>query len=183
MRILVFLASGFEEIEALTVVDYLRRIEGSEVNLVSITGDKYVEGAHDIVVKADLLLEGIYGIDSYDGLVIPGGMPGASNLRDNKEVIEIVQKFHADKKIIAAICAGPIVLEEAKIVDNRKITSYPGFEEIFANSVYLEDNVVIDENLITARGPALAIDFTLAIAGKLVDEDKVNKLKRDILYL
>ncbi|MGO1470554.1 MAG: DJ-1/PfpI family protein, partial [Tissierella sp.] len=105
MKIMVFLAEGFEEVEALTVVDYLRRVD-IEVDTVSITKEKNVKGAHGIEVVGDKLLKDL-NIDEYTGLVIPGGLPGATNLRDSKELIEIVEDFNKKEKLIAAICAGP----------------------------------------------------------------------------
>ena len=183
MKVLVFLAEGFEEVEALTVVDYLRRLDSVEVDMVSITNNEYVKGAHGIIVKADKTLINLKNISSYNCAVIPGGMPGATNLRDEEKVIDILKQLNQDKKLIAAICAGPIVLERAGLLENKKVTSYPGFESEFSNSIYLEEKVVIDENIITSRGPAIAVDFALAIAEKLVGERRAKDLKLDILYL
>lgn len=181
MKIIVLLADGFEEIEAITVVDYLRRLEEFQVETVSITEELLVRGAHDIEVKADKLLGDIRQED-YDALVVPGGMPGAKNLKENKEVVKIVKSLYDDDKLLAAICAGPIVLEEAGILEGRKITSYPGFEGEFKNSQYREEAVVRDGNIITARGPFLAVDFTLEIVDYFLDEERKNDLKKDILY-
>lgn len=183
MKVIVFLAEGFEEVEALTVVDYLRRLDDVEVEMVSIGDSEYVKGAHEIIVKSDSKLDDLSNYEDYSALVIPGGMPGAINLRSDEKVIELVREFNLQGKIVAAICAGPIVLEEAKIIDSRRITSYPGFELEFRNSIYLEESVVVDENIITSRGPAFAVDFAMEIANKLVGIDRVRELKRDILYL
>lgn len=180
-KVLLFLADGFEEVEALTVVDYLRRMD-IEVNTVSITKDKKVKGAHDIVVIADNLISEINDIDAYDGVVIPGGMPGATNLRDNGKVIDIVKSVNEKKRLVAAICAGPMVLERAGIIKGRKVTSYPGFEDELKDGRYIEENVVKDENIITARGPVLAVDFAIEIVRYLLGEEKVVELKKDILY-
>ena len=180
-RILLFLADGFEEVEALTVVDYLRRI-GVEVNIVSITEDERVKGAHDIVVIADNLINQIKDIDLYDGAIIPGGIPGATNLRDDDMVIDIVKKINAKEKLVAAICAGPVVLERANIIKGKRITSYPGFEDELRDGNYIENNVARDGNIITARGPALAVDFGIEIIRYLLGEEKVKELKKDILY-
>lgn len=182
MKIIVFLAEGFEEIEALTVVDYLRRLDGIEVDMVSITQNLKVIGAHNIEVMADKTIGGIEDLLDYDGLVIPGGMPGATNLRDSKKLIDIVKDFNEKDKLIAAICAGPIVFEEADVIKGRDITSYPGFEENLKSGNYLEKDVVLDGNLLTSRGPALAIDFTFKIVEYLLGNEKVESLKKDILY-
>ena len=180
MKVIVFLADGFEEVEALTVVDYLRRVN-IEVDMVSITDENQVKGAHDIKVIADKVIKGIDAGD-YDGLVIPGGMPGASNLRDNEKVIELVKTMNDDSKMIAAICAGPIVLDKAGIIKGKKVTSYPGFEDQLKEAVYQETSVVRDRNIITSRGPAFAVDFALEIVGYLLCEKRVKSLKEDILY-
>lgn len=181
MKILLFLADGFEEVEALTVVDYLRRMDIT-VETVSITEDKKVRGAHDIIVISDTNLSKLKDIGSYDGVVIPGGLPGATNLRDNPEVVGIVKKMNENGKLTAAICAGPIVLERAGIIKDKKITSYPGFEEGLKEGIYIEENVVRDGNIITARGPALAVDFAIEIVDYLLGEEKAIELKKDILY-
>ncbi|NLN42532.1 MAG: DJ-1/PfpI family protein [Clostridiales bacterium] len=180
MKVMVFLANGFEEVEALTVVDYLRRMD-IEVDTVSITQDKQVNGSHDIPVLADKTIGEIDKVDSYDGVVIPGGMPGATNLRDNPKVLEIVKEMDKNAKLAAAICAGPIVLEKAGVIEGRKVTSYPGFEDQLSG-VYQEENVVRDQNIITARGPALAVDFAIEIVKYLLGQEKADELKKGILY-
>lgn len=180
-KVLLFLADGFEEVEALTVVDYLRRMD-IEVNTISITEDEKVKGAHNIVVIADKLISRIKDIDLYDGVVIPGGIPGATNLRDNDKVIDIVKSVNEKNKLVAAICAGPIVLDKAGIIKGKKVTSYPGFEDGLKDVRYIEENVVKDENIITARGPALAVDFAIEIIRYLLGEGKVKELKEGILY-
>lgn len=181
MKIILFLADGFEEVEALTVVDYLRRME-IEVDMVSISDDRKVKGAHDIEVLSDKILADIGDIESYDGLVIPGGMPGASNLRNNDRIIEIVRTMNQEEKLVAAICAGPIVFERANIIENKKITSYPGFEDDLKDGEYINQAVVLDGNMITARGPAYAVDFAIEIVRYLLNDSKADELKKDILY-
>lgn len=181
MKILVFLADGFEEVEALTVVNYLRRTD-IDVDTVSITEDKEVKGAHDIIVTADKKISDLKHPQIYDGVVIPGGMPGATNLRDNSEVVEIVKEFNKVKKLIAAICAGPIVLEKAGIIGGVNLTSYPGFEDQLEGCKYCEDSVVRDGHIITARGPSIAEDFVIEIIDYLLGQGKINELKESILY-
>ncbi|NLJ41505.1 MAG: DJ-1/PfpI family protein [Clostridiales bacterium] len=177
---MVFLAQGFEEVEALTAVDYLRRMD-IDAEMVSITDNKEVMGAHEIIVTADRTIEEIEDIDTYDGAVIPGGLPGATNLRDNPKVIEIVRKINENGKLVAAICAGPIVLDRAGIIKGKKVTSYPGFEDQLKGAVYEEQRVVTDGNIITARGPALAVYFAVEIVKYLLGEEKADELKRGIL--
>ncbi len=180
MKVIVFLADGFEEVEALTVVDYLRRSE-IIVEMVSINDNYHVIGSHKIEVVANTLIKDL-DINLFDGIVIPGGMPGASNLRDNKQVIEIVKTMNKDKKLVAAICAGPIVLDKAEILTGKSITSYPGFEKELKGVNYKEDKVVRDDNIITARGPYFAVDFAIEIVRYLLSDKEVVKLKSDILF-
>ena len=179
-KALVLLAEGFEEVEALTVVDYLKR-KDVLCETCSITGEKMVVGAHEIRVEADKVLAEIKSIDNYQALIIPGGLPGATNLRDNPIVVNLVQGFNHEGKILAAICAGPIVLERAGVLKGKKVTSYPGFEGELKGSTYLEDIVVQDGNIITARGPAVAVYFALKILENLAGKEKANELKKDIL--
>lgn len=164
-KVAVFLADGFEEIEALTVVDVTRRA-GMECDIVSIEGE-LVRSAHNIVVKADKLLNE-NEIKDYDMIVFPGGLPGAENLANDERIKRLVKYFNDEKKFIAAICASPaMVLTSAGIEENRYITSYPGedFERMLDKANYVEELVVVDENLITSRGPAT----TLLFAYKIVD--------------
>jgi len=181
MKTLVFLADGFEEVEALTVVDYLRRT-GIEVDTVSITNDNKVKGSHKITVIADKKIEELNDVSLYDAVIIPGGMPGSERLRDNHFVIDIVKKMNEAGKLVAAICAGPIVLAKAGVIKGKQVTSYPGFENELKDGIYVEKPVVRDKNIITSRGPALAVDFAIEIIKYLAGEEKAQKLKKDILY-
>lgn len=179
-KVAVLLANGFEEIEALTVVDILRRA-GILCDMVSID-DEIVCGAHNIEVKSNILFN--ENIKDYDMVVLPGGLPGAENLAKNEKVLDLIKTFNNDKsKYIAAICASPaIVLTEAGIEENRYITSYPGkeYEERLENANYLDELVVVDENLITSRGPAT----TMLFAYKLVDilGENSQSLKEGMLW-
>lgn len=181
MKVILFLAEGFEEVEALTVVDYLRR-KDILVDTVSITDNETVKGAHNIIVITDKKIDDVNELDSYDGVVIPGGMPGASNLRDDNKVIEIIRTMNDDGKLVASICAGPMVLERAGVIKGKKVTSYPGYEEVLKDSIYMEENVVIDGNIITSRGPSLAVEFAIEIIKYLHGHEKAEELKKDILY-
>lgn len=179
VKVLLFIAEGFEEIEALTVVDILRRAEVI-CDTCSIAGN-YVKGAHGIEVKADKLIEEV-NKDEYGAVVLPGGMPGAKNLKENKNVIEIVQSFNRENKIVAAICAAPIVLKEAGIHKGHKITSYPSFKEELEGADYIENSTAVeDKNIITSRGPATAIYFGLKLAEKIAGKEKSDRLKEEML--
>lgn len=179
-KVLLLLAEGFEEVEALTTVDYLRRMD-IVVDTCSIKGGKSVKGAHRVVVESDKVLDEINNIKSYNCLIIPGGLPGATNLRDNDRVIELVKEFNEAGKLLAAICAGPIVLERAGLIKGVEVTSYPGFGNDLKEGIYKEDLVVQDGNIITARGPAVAVYFALKIVENLVGEEKAKELRKDIL--
>ncbi len=184
-RAAVLLADGFEEGESLFVIDILRR---ASIGCDSVSIDQeMVRGGHDIYVKADRIIsKEIY--DDYDMVVIPGGMPGAANLRDCEAVIEWVRKFNEEKKYVAAICAGPMVLKQAGISAGRTLTSYPAdkYRDMFADAQYIDDNakmeqmVVTDGNLITSRGPATTFPF----AYKLVEVlgGNADALKNGMLY-
>jgi len=182
MNVIVFLAEGFEEVEALTVVDYLRRVKQITVHMIAIGDSLQVSGSHHIEVKADKKIDDLSKLDSYEAVIIPGGMPGAANLRDDQRVVKIVRKMNEAGKLVAAICAGPIVLEKAKIIDGKNVTSYPGFEKDFPNSIYLADAVVSDGNIITSRGPGKAVDFALEIVKVLAGEKEAETLRKNILY-
>ncbi len=178
MNALLFLADGFEEIEALSVVDILRRA-GVFVSTCSIMKDNVVKGAHDILVTADLNVKHV-DENKYDAFILPGGMPGAKNLKEDKNVIKIITNGFSKNKLICAICAAPIVLLEAGILKGKKATSYPGFLDGNGDYTFLEDIVVVDENIITSRGPATAPFFAFEILEKLKIDTK--SLKEAMLY-
>lgn len=179
-QICVFLANGFEEIEGLTVVDLLRRA-GVEVTTVSITDDKLIHGAHGIDVLADKLFDEV-DYEEMDMVVLPGGMPGTLNLGAHEGVKEVLGKFYAAKKYIAAICAAPSVLGKYEMLKGRKATSYPGFEEALVGAEYVYDKVVVDEFLITSRGMGTAIAFSLKMIEVLLDETVAKKIGESIIY-
>lgn len=179
-KVLVMLANGFEEVEALTVVDYLRRT-GIEVHLVSTEMDLQVEGSHGIKVIGDIMIEDIRDPLNYRGIFIPGGLPGATNLRDDSRVVDLLRTLAQGGKMIASICAGPIVLSRAGVIDGKKVTSYPGYARELVGAVYREDIVVRDENIITSRGPATAVFLAMEIIRYLQGEEKLRELKKAIL--
>lgn len=182
MNVIVFLAEGFEEVEALTVVDYLRRVKPLTVDMIAIGDSLLVSGSHHIEVKADKHIDELANLDAYEAVIIPGGMPGAAHLRDDQRVIKIVREINKAGKLVAAICAGPIVLEKAAIIAGKKMTSFPTFEKDFSNSIYQADAVVRDKNIITSRGPGTAVDFALEIVTVLAGENEAETLRKSILY-
>lgn len=177
-KVLIPLAEGFEEIEAITNIDVLRRAD-IEVVTVSL-GFLEVRGAHDILITADKKIEDV-NIDEFDGIVLPGGMPGADNLRNNAKVLEYVRKIDNKNGLVAAICAAPIVLETADLLENKRATSYPGFYKEMQSCNYVEDRVVKDGNIITGRGPGVAIEFALVLVEYLKDKESAEELGKSML--
>jgi 4-methyl-5(b-hydroxyethyl)-thiazole monophosphate biosynthesis len=178
-KAVVILMNGFEEIEAFSVIDILRR-GGVDVVTVTPGGDK-VNGAHDIITLVDKDLADIVS-DEFDALILPGGQPGTNNLKANPRVIELVREFYKTGKIVSAICAAPSVLAVAGILDNKRATSYPGSLDGFDNVQKLDDLVVIDGNIITSRGPATAPLFAFVLLERLADKSIADKLKKGMLY-
>lgn len=179
-RFLVFLADGFEEIEALTLVDYFRRAD-IFVDTVSVGDDLFVCGSHNIIVKADRLIDDI-DLDFYDGIYIPGGSVGAKNLRDDNRVIDIVKKFDEEKKIICAICAGPTVLDRAGIVSDRALVCHPSVEKSLLNvgKIKSDELIVVDGNIFTSRGAGASVFLTLKLIEKIKGIDVKERIKSGI---
>ncbi len=176
MRACVLLADGFEEIEAITVIDVLRRA-GIEVSAVGVHAP-WVQGAHGVVVQADHVLG---GDGLWDAVILPGGLPGATTLRDSEKVRELVLAQSAAGRVIAAICAAPIVLGAAGVLEGRDATCYPGFEEELTGANRREEAVVEDGHVITARGPGTAMDFAMALVSRLVGRGKADELRAGML--
>lgn len=176
---LVILSPGFEEIEAVTIIDLLRR-GGVEVTVAGL-GKNPIEGSHGIAVKPDIYYEEVNGLD-YDVLILPGGQPGTNNMKKNPVIIEWIQKRHRSGQWIAAICAAPSVLHSAGITDKVMLTSYPSEAHLFRKDQYREDRVVVDGNIITSRGVGTAIDFALTIVGLLINDRAAKELSKRILH-
>jgi protein deglycase len=179
-KALIILAEGFEEIEAVTAIDVLRRA-GVEVTAAGLT-DTRVKGSRGVIVLTEKTLEVALKCD-FDALVLPGGIPGAANLAASSEVKALVKAMHQSEKIIAAICAAPsLVLAPTGILKNKSVTGYPGMTENFEKStIYKETIVVVDNNIITSRGPGTALAFALAIAEKLVGKEAADKVRQATL--
>ena len=179
-KVYVFLAQGFEEIEALTVVDLGRRA-GLEVETVSITTDRTVVGARKIPVVADTVFTAI-DTKNADMLVLPGGGPGWQNLEKCEELMKLVDSFAKENRKISAICAAPSVLGRRGILKGKKASVYPGMEEALLGAKVSMDAVSVDGNLITSRGVGTAIDFALAIIESLLNKETATKIKNSIVY-
>lgn len=169
-RILVPLAEGFEEIEAITIIDILRRAN-LEVITASLTDNLDVKGGHNITVKADTILDKVINED-FDAISLAGGMGGMNNLKNDKRIIEKIKKMYNDKKLVSAVCASPIVLGEAKVL-NGKYTCYPSCEKSINMGEYQDKNLaVVDKNVITSKGPATSIIFALEIVKYLTGSNE-----------
>lgn len=179
-KVLLPLAIGFEEIEAIAIVDILRRAS-VEVVMGSLEG-LHVKGAHGIEVIADSLLCELEHQD-FDMIVLPGGLPGATNLAKDSKVQSLLQDFDKANKHIAAICAAPLALKSAGVLKNH-YTCYPSFENHIKHQGYNADiNVVCDANITTSKGPSTAIEFTLKLVEILCGEEMAQKLSKDLLLI
>ncbi|MCR4671608.1 MAG: DJ-1/PfpI family protein [Lachnospiraceae bacterium] len=184
-RAAVLFADGFEEIEGLTIVDVLRRA-GAGCDMIGLDA-LAVTGSHGVTVIADRQLGDIDMEEitaEYDMIVLPGGLPGAENLRDDRRVIRIIKSFAADpEKFIAAICAGPISFGKAGVISGRRVTSYPDpdVKAQLPDAVYVDDETVVsDGNIITSRGPATALKFAYTLVNALGIEN--TGLEKKMLF-
>lgn len=179
-KVLIFMAEGHEEIEALTVVDLLRRA-GIEIEMVSITGNKRVPGSHGIMTVCDKLIEQV-NFDSADMLVLPGGMPGTLNLEICEPLMDQVHGFNTSKKGLAAICAAPTVFGKAGLLQGKKATCYPGMEGDLLGANVSTDAVCHDGNIITSRGLGTAIPFALEIIKTFQGDAAADKIAKSVVY-
>lgn len=179
-EVCLFLADGFEEIEGLTVVDILRRA-GIEVKMVSIMERREIQGAHQICVNADALMEEM-DFSATRMLVLPGGMPGTLYLKEKESLRKLVKQFVCEGKQIAAICAAPTVFGDLGLLNGKKAVCYPGMEDGLVGADVCYENVVTDGNITTSRGMGTAIDFALRLVGLLRDEATAEHLAEQIVY-
>ena len=175
-RVAVLMAEGYEEEETLTIVDLLRRA-GIECHTFSFDTE-FVRGMHDMYIKADKM----FGpeVKDYDMLVLPGGRPGGANLKNNPEVIAMIQYFNDHQKYLAAMCSGTIVLSEAKVIDGKKVTGYTGYADKLIGGHFVDDVVVFDQNIITSQGPATPYPFAFKII-EVFGKD-VSEMKERLMY-
>ncbi|QKF64237.1 DJ-1 family glyoxalase III [Campylobacter corcagiensis] len=178
-KVAVMFADGFEEIEAVSVVDILRRA-GVEVKMVGLN-KKSVKGAHGIEMTAQMVLDDLE-VNDFDMIVLPGGLPGAEYLAKSDKLLEVLKEFDKNSKFIAAICAAPWALGEAKVLKDS-YTCYPGFKSKVNHEGYTNStNVVVDKNIITSRGPATAMEFALNLVKVLYGESKFKEIKEGLLF-
>lgn len=181
MKILMPLAEGFEEIEAITVIDILRRADIEVV--VAGLKDGIVEGAHKVKVLPDASLDGL-DTGEFDGLVLPGGFPGYVNLEKDYRVLNMVKQMNKTGKCIAAICCAPSVLIRSGILQGKKATISPsGKSKMAACAQYSEERVVVDGNLVTSRSPGTAMEFALKLVEVLAGEEKMKQIKAQTLAI
>ena len=176
----IFLADGFEEVEALTPADLLRRA-GAEVTLVSINGKKEVTGSHKITVAADSTFEET-DFEGADLLILPGGMPGTLNLKACEPLGTLLKEAEGKGTKLAAICAAPTVLGSLGLLDGKKAVCYPGFEDGLGEAEVLYERVVTDGQITTSRGLGTAISFSLSLIAQLFDQEKADEIRKGIVY-
>lgn len=179
-KVYVFLADGFEEVEGLTVVDVLRRA-GADTETVSVMGRKEIRGSHEIQITADRLFEDVDFLDA-QLLVLPGGMPGTSNLKAHTGLTELLRSFDREEKYIAAICAAPSILGDLGMLKGRKACAYPSFEDKLNCKEVVSDPVVTDGHIITGRGMGAAIAFALKLTELLFGGKKADEIAESIVY-
>lgn len=179
-KVCVFFAPGYEEIEALTVVDILRRA-GIEADMVSITGEKKVTGSHKITVEMDKLFEEV-DFDQIDMIVLPGGMPGTTNLEAFEPLMKQVEDFYAKEKYVAAICAAPSIFGHRGMLKCRNACANPGFESHLEGANVKQEPAVVDGHVITSRGMGTAIPFGLAILEQLKGKEATEEMKKKLVY-
>ena len=176
----IFMADGCEEIEGLTVVDLVRRA-GIEIEMISVSGEKNVTGSHKIAFQTDVS-KADADFASYDGIVLPGGMPGTTHLMEDDTVNRVIKEFATSGKLVAAICAAPSVLGNAGLHEGKKATCYPGVEGKLTGADFVTDPVAKDGNIITSRGLGTAIEFAAEIVAYLLDESAAKSLKESVVY-
>lgn len=179
-RVLIPLAQGCEETEAVTVIDLLRRA-GIEVVTAGLD-DQPVRASRGVVLIPDTTLDSVLDED-FDMIALPGGAHGADNLRNDPRIIDLLKKMSSQRRYTAAICAAPKVFAEAGLLDGRRATSFPGALDgvSIKDLVYLEDSVVQDDRLVTSRGPGTAMDFALSLIELLVDVGKRDEVERGLV--
>ena len=178
--IYVFLANGFEEIEALAPVDFLLRA-GVDVKTVGVSG-KFCRGAHGINVEADILLEDVVLDENVQGIILPGGMPGAENLNNSSDVQNAIDYCAENNKIIGAICAAPFILGRKGLLEGKNATCFPGFEDELKGASLVESGVIIDGTIVTAKGAGVAWEFGAAICSIITGEEKALQILRGIQW-
>lgn len=181
MKVCTFLAEGYEEVEALAVVDVLRRA-GIEVKIVSITGEYLVLSSRGVTIKADALFDDMDYSD-IDALFMPGGLPGADNLYNYEPLRALINRFNDKGKRLAAVCAAPGIYGQMGLLDGKKATCYPGFEDRLYGAICVKDRVVTDGNITTSRGMGTSVELGLELVRLLIDEVASEELAKKIQHI
>lgn len=177
-KILVPLAQGLEEVEAITIVDILRR-GGAQVVTAGLDS-KTILGSHKITIYADELLETVKN-NEFDGIILPGGMPGSLHLKNDERVISLIKKLHQKEKLVAAICAAPMVLYQAGVLENKSFTIHPATRnEVPLNSQPTQ--IIEDGNIVTGQASGAATIFSLTLVKKLFGQEKMNEVNKGVCY-
>ena len=179
-KIYQFMAEGFEDVEALAPVDILRR-GGQEIVMVSITGSEYVTSAHGVTLKTDALFDDVDLADA-DLLMLPGGLPGSTNLNAHEGLREALVKHYESGKRIAAICAAPMVFGSLGLLEGKRATCYPGCESTMTGAEYTKQLVTIDGNIITGEGPAAAFPYAYAILEIFAGKAVADQLREGMMF-
>lgn len=180
-KVYEFLANGFEEIEGLAPVDILRR-GGVEVVTVSITKKREVQSSHGITILADTTFEEGGRFDDADILLLPGGMPGSTNLNAHDGVRDAIRRQYESGKRVGAICAAPMVLGSLGILKGKRATCSPGFEKYMTGAEYTGELFTVDGNIITGEGPAATLPYAYKILSFFIGEEKSRVLQAKMQY-
>ena len=179
-KVCIFLSEGFEEVEAITVIDLLRRAK-IEVVIISISENVQITGRSGIKVLTDHTMREL-DISNCDGIILPGGMPGTENLYSDKKLCESIVKFNNEGKLIAAICAAPVIFGRLGLLNGRRACCYPGMESELTGAVIEENSVASDGNIINSKGVGTAIDFSKALIEYLAGIEKAREVMESIVY-
>lgn len=175
----IFLADGFEEIEAIVPRDILKR-GGVEVKTVGVTGG-IVESAYALQIKPDTTIENV-NVDDIEGIILPGGMPGTTNLKNSERVLDIIKHCFENKLLVGAICAAPSILGEMGVLEGKTACCYPGFEKYLKGANVSNESVTIDQNIITAKGPGTAMNFGFALLSYIKGKGVSDNAKSGMIY-
>lgn len=178
-KVYQFMANGFEDIEALAPVDILRR-GGVDIKTVSITGSREVTSAHGVTILADITFEEA-SLDDADLLMLPGGMPGAANLRDHKALGEALVKQAQRGGMVSAICAAPMVLGTLGLLRGKRATCYPGFEDFLEGAQHTGAMCTVDGNITTGKGPGAALEYGYTLLTQLTNEQTAREVAEGML--
>ncbi len=179
-QVIMLFAEGFEEVEALMTVDLLMR-GGVGVKMVSVDGEELVAGSHGITIRTDMSLAEVCP-EELDAVIIPGGMPGTLNLGESNAVTGLLKQMHKAGKIVGAICAAPSVLGACGILQGRRATCFPGFEDKLTGARFVDEMAVVDGNVVTSRGLGTSMEFGFALLEQLVSKETAEKVREQIVF-